>query len=127
MNLAGRIRALRKYKNLSHRKMAKRTGLPKTYFSRVENAYIVPEVENLHKIAAALEIPLYVLLYDENPPPPEQPKYTKQDWASHGKGFLLFRQLKQKVACISEADRELLIYMAGQMASPKRAKKVLPP
>jgi transcriptional regulator with XRE-family HTH domain len=50
-------------------RLEERTGLLHCNISLVENGHTVPSVTTLDKIAAALEMPLYELLYDGHEPP----------------------------------------------------------
>ncbi len=71
MDIGCRLRSLREQKKLSQEEVVKRTGLIRSYISRVENGHTVPSVATMEKMARALEIPLYQLLYDgEKPPAP---------------------------------------------------------
>jgi len=69
MIIGGRLRALREEKQLSQGDIEKRTGLLRCYISRVENGHTVPAIETLEKMARALELPLYQLMYDGDEPP----------------------------------------------------------
>jgi transcriptional regulator with XRE-family HTH domain len=64
MILGKRIRKLREAKNLSQADIEKRTGLLRSYISRVENGHTVPSLETLETLAAAVEVPLYQLFYE---------------------------------------------------------------
>jgi len=64
MIIGERLRELREAKQLSQGDIEKRTGLLRCYISRVENGHTVPAVETLEKMARALELPLYHLMYD---------------------------------------------------------------
>jgi transcriptional regulator with XRE-family HTH domain len=68
-----RLRAIRESKNLSQGDIEQRTGMMRSYTSRVENGHTVPSIETLTKYAQALEIPLYQLFYDGK----EAPKKIK--------------------------------------------------
>jgi transcriptional regulator with XRE-family HTH domain len=59
-----RLRTIRESKKLSQGDIEKRTGLIRSYTSRVENGHTVPSIETLAKYAEALEIPLYQFFYD---------------------------------------------------------------
>src|SRR5882762_8282253 len=69
MIIGERLRALREEKQLSQGDIEKRTGLLRCYISRVENGHTVPAIETLEKMARALELPLYQLMYDGDEPP----------------------------------------------------------
>jgi len=64
MILGTRIRKLREAKNLSQADVEKRTGLTRSYISRVEKGHTVPSLETLERLAAAVEVPLYQLFYE---------------------------------------------------------------
>jgi transcriptional regulator with XRE-family HTH domain len=64
MDIGNRLRYLREEKNLSQGDIEQRTGLLRCYISRVENGHTVPAIETLEKMARALEMPLYVLMYE---------------------------------------------------------------
>ncbi len=98
MDVGYRLRSLREEKKLSQGDIEKRTGLLRCYISRVENGHTVPAVETLEKMARALEMPLYQLMYDGQEPP------------------ILLRNL----AKMSERDRKLLLSFAEKM--PQRRK-----
>src|SRR5258707_6610650 len=69
MDIGHRLTSLREEKKLSQGDIEKRTGLLRCYISRVENGHTVPAVETLEKMARALEMPLYQLMYDGTEPP----------------------------------------------------------
>src|SRR5882762_9640933 len=69
MDIGNRLTSLREQKKLSQGDIEKRTGLLRCYISRVENGHTVPAIETLEKIARALEMPLYQLMYDGTEPP----------------------------------------------------------
>jgi transcriptional regulator with XRE-family HTH domain len=76
MNIGDRLRALREAKNFTQGEVEKRTGVLRTYVSRVENGHAVPSVETLEKFARALEVPTYQLFY-ESEEPPKLPNLSK--------------------------------------------------
>ena len=62
--LGKRLRDLRTLKKLTQSDIEKRTGLKRSYTSRVENDLTTPSIVTLEKYAQALEIPLYRVFYD---------------------------------------------------------------
>ena len=68
-----RLRTFRESKNLSQGDIEQRTGMMRSYTSRVENGHTVPSIETLAKYAQALDIPLYQIFYDGE----EAPKKIK--------------------------------------------------
>jgi transcriptional regulator with XRE-family HTH domain len=124
--LGERLRMIRKEKNLSQADIEERTGLLRSYVSRVENRHTVPSVETLEKIARALEIPLYQLFYEGDQPPRITSWQKDQDtsetsWAQSGEGASLFARLRQLLRHIGEQDRELLMFVALKMARKNRS------
>jgi transcriptional regulator with XRE-family HTH domain len=69
MIIGDRLKELRDGKNLSQGDIENRTGLLRSYISRVENGQTVPTIETLEKLARALEVPLYQLFYEGDEPP----------------------------------------------------------
>ena len=60
--VAGRIRQLRRAKNLSQEDLALRANINPAYFGQVERGLKCPTIDTLYKIAKALEVPLPDLL-----------------------------------------------------------------
>jgi len=63
MDIGSRIRQLREEKGLSQGQIEKITGLPRTYVSRVENSLVLPSLETLERLGAALQVPMHRLFY----------------------------------------------------------------
>lgn len=124
MIIGDRLRELREAKNLSQGDIEKRTGLLRCYISRVENGHTVPAVETLEKMARALELPLFQLMYDGNKPPeaPSAPASNgdrPQVRGLQGKEGRYFRKLTRLLAKMNPDDRKLLLYMTQKMAHGK--------
>ncbi|MGC2230453.1 MAG: helix-turn-helix transcriptional regulator, partial [Candidatus Acidiferrum sp.] len=99
MIIGERLRALREQKQMSQGEIEKRTGLLRCYLSRVENGHTIPAIETLEKLARALDMPLYQLLYDgDEPPRPDVPaSWTasgRSSWGSSGKDLRDMRKLR---------------------------------
>ena len=58
MNLGESIRQIRQAKGLSQGEMQKRTGILRSYLSRVENGHTVPSFATLQRLAAAMDVAL---------------------------------------------------------------------
>ena len=121
INLGDSIRKIRLAKGISQGEMQKRTGILRSYLSRVENGHTVPAVETLEKMARALEVPLYQLFYDGDEPPklPHLPKGKSSNHAifgSQGKDARFLLNFRRLLGKIDEGDRRLLLYMAQKMA-----------
>jgi transcriptional regulator with XRE-family HTH domain len=126
MDIGHRITSLREQKKLSQGDIEKRTGLLRCYISRVENGHTVPAIETLEKIARALEMPLYHLMYDgDEPPAPLSGDGKRSDeWGSAGKDARFLNKLCLSLAKMSEGDRQLLLSFAEKV--PHRRKKSAP-
>jgi len=120
MLIAERLRTLREAKKLSQGEVEERTGLLRCYISRIENGHTVPSIPNLEKIARALEIPLYALLYDGEEPP-EIPKKVLPGaraqtlWGSSGKEERMLSKFRQLMGRLGEEDRRLLVLVAQRI------------
>ena len=120
MLVGERIRAIREEKNLSQGDIEKRTGLLRTYLSRIENGHMVPSVDTLEKFARALEVPLYELFY-EGEELPELPRIPKRataarvafDRSERERRYLL--SLGRLLARVKKRDRRLLMQVARKM------------
>jgi transcriptional regulator with XRE-family HTH domain len=66
MNIGIRIRNLREAKGLSQGDVERRSGLLRSYISRVEGGYTAPSLITLEKFAKALEVEPYQLLFDRD-------------------------------------------------------------
>ena len=125
MVIADRLRAMREEKHLSQGDIEKRTGLLRSYLSRVENGHTVPAIETLEKLARAMEVPIYQLFFDGEEPPkvPNLPKCQTADdiaWGSRGKDARVLGRFRILLGRIKEPDRGLLLHMARKMARPTR-------
>jgi transcriptional regulator with XRE-family HTH domain len=124
MLIGARLRQLREQKQMSQGDIEERTRLLRSYISRVENGHIVPSLETLERFARALDVPLYQLFFspEEAPPTPRlTPRQTLNemmaDAAAKGidAGFLL--KLRNVLASLSEADRDVILSLAKRLAT----------
>jgi len=105
MLIGDRLRAIREAKKLSQDDIEERSGLKRSYISRVENGHTVPSVETLEKLARALEVPLYQLFYEGEEPPklPKLPKRVTAEeivWGSTGKDARMLDKFRKLLARI---------------------------
>jgi transcriptional regulator with XRE-family HTH domain len=120
MDLGERIRAVREEKKLSQGDIEHATGLLRCYISRVENGHTVPSIETLEKIARALDMKVYQLLYDGDNPP-NRPELGKEDWGSgRGKEARLLNKFQRILRRVSESDKDLLLFTAEKMIAAKK-------
>ena len=59
MDIGLRIRQLRERKGLSQRDIERKTGMMACYVSFIENGYKIPSLPTIHKLAVAMDVPLY--------------------------------------------------------------------
>lgn len=126
MILGERLRSVREQKELSQGDIEKRSGLLRCYISRVENGHTVPAVETLEKLARALEVPMYELLYEgEEPPKPQMTggKEGQKLWGASGKDSRYLRKLQQCLSRMTDEDRNLLLFTVAKMSKSKRREK----
>jgi transcriptional regulator with XRE-family HTH domain len=125
MLVGERLRELREQKQFSQGEIEKRTGLLRSYISRVECGHTVPAVETLEKFARALEVPTYQLFYDGEEPP-KLPNLAKRksangkEWGDTGKDARSLHKFRRFLGQMRENDRKLLMHMAQKMAKSKR-------
>jgi transcriptional regulator with XRE-family HTH domain len=117
MVVGEKLKALRESKKFSQGEIQKRTGLLRSYVSRVENGHTVPSVDTLERWARALEIPIYQLFY-EGDEPAKVPALLKWKTPESSKDSDAVNQFRHLLSRMDESDRKLLIHMA---AKPARA------
>lgn len=124
MSLGERLRLLREAKHLSQGEVQKRTGLLRSYISRLENGHSVPTLQTLEKLARAMEIPLYQLFPDSEEQPeklifPDRKGSNRAARKSSAKDRRLFGRFGELLGRIDNGDRQLLLLMAEKMARPR--------
>lgn len=119
MLIGDRLRELRETKKLSQGDIERRTGLLRCYISRVENGHTVPAIETLEKMARALELPLYALVYDGDKPPQARIEKETNEWGSTGKDARYLRKLCVLLSKMKETDRQLLLGLVQNMTKGK--------
>jgi len=130
MVIGERLREIREEKKLSQGDIESRSGLLRCYISRVENGHTIPALETLEKLARAMELPLYQLLYDGEEPPKQAIPGTVGPsgevlWGGTGKDARFLRKLLQAMARMKEREKKLLLFAIEKMAKkPKRVQKV---
>ncbi|SRR5579883_2249674 len=67
MNLGESIRQIRQAKGLSQGEMQKRTGILRSYLSRVENGHTVPSFATLQRLASAMDVTLADFFPQDHP------------------------------------------------------------
>jgi transcriptional regulator with XRE-family HTH domain len=121
MLIGQRIRSLREHKGLSQGDIENVSGMLRCYISRVEHGHTVPSVETLQRFAAALDVPLYQLFYEEGDltTPNLSPRKSLQEVSEeeHGPESQFFSKLKWLTTRMVEADRAFLLDFAKKLAT----------
>src|SRR5216684_2778606 len=123
MDIGNRLRSVREEKNLSQGDIEQRTGLLRCYISRVENGHTVPAVETLEKMARALELPLYQLMFDGDKPPALPLKgdgKRSAEWGSAGKDARFLNKLCLSLAKMGDRTRGLLQGLVKKLPQKKK-------
>jgi len=123
MLIGQKLREIREAKKMSQVEIAEATGLVQPYVSRVENGHTIPGVETLEKWASALRVPLYQILYDGDEPPKPlklSGNHRSELWGNSGRQMHDLKRLRQYLSKMNEQERELLMSLAGRMATRMR-------
>lgn len=110
MDIAKRLRELRESKGLSQGDIERRSGLLRSYISRVEGGYTAPSLSTLEKFAKALGVEPYQLLF-EGQGRPTSPKLPEQTEISGPA-----KRLVKLFESMSSPNRTLLLTMAAKLA-----------
>jgi transcriptional regulator with XRE-family HTH domain len=121
MIVGERLRQIREQKNLSQGDLERKTGLIRSYISRVENGHTVPSLGTLEKLARALDIPLYRFFHDEQESPKEPllAKSTEdiiEGWGASGPAARIWRRFRTLISRMEESDRSVLLLLAQKLA-----------
>ena len=124
MLIGTRLRQLREQRQLSHGDIEERTGLLRSYVSRVENSHIVPSLETVERFAGVLDVPLYQLFFagGEAPPTPSlTPRETleelKADNYEEGPDAQFLLKLRSLLTRLTEPDRDAILSLAKRLAA----------
>jgi transcriptional regulator with XRE-family HTH domain len=120
-NIGARISAERKAKQLSQADLERRCGLARCRISWLEHGRAVPTIETLERIADALEVPAYRLLYDGDDPAqsanlPDKLPINGDTRRSRRNGARLVREVRKQMSRMREEDQYLLLFIARKMA-----------
>jgi len=100
---------LRESKGLSQGDIERRSGLLRSYISRVEGGYTAPSLTTLEKFAKALEVETYQLLF-QGEGRPTAPKVSDQAGLSKP-----LKRLVKLFESMSSNNRKLLLTMAARL------------
>lgn len=126
MIVSEKLRAIRTKKNLTQGDIQKRTGLLRCYISRLENGHTVPSLSTIEKLARALEVPTYEIVYDgDDLPPATKWRMPKSDagWGSSGPDALMFGKFRLLLSRLNKKDTNTLLSTASEMARKAQRKK----
>ena len=109
MDIGKRLRELREAKGLSQGDIERRSGLLRSYISRVEGGYTAPSLVTLEKFSKALEVEPYQLLFQSEGKPsavkvPEQAGLSKP-----------LKKLVKFYEGMSSPNRKLLLTVASKL------------
>ena len=119
MLIGFRLRQLREERNLSQSDIELRTGLLRTYISRIENGHISPSLETLEKLSTALGLKLYQVLCEPDVPSGD----LEQIVGSGGKWERSYlSKLRKLLWEMSDRDRQLFLYMASGLVQNRKRR-----
>ena len=121
MEIGERLKALREQKDMSQGDVEKRTGLLRCYISRVENGHTVPAIETIEKLARAMEVPIYVLFYEAEPPASQLLKPDATGWGSSRRDARTLHRFRKLMGRMNKGNQSLLFHLAQKMAQKKTA------
>ncbi len=110
MNIGKHLRTLRETRGLSQGDIERRSGLLRSYISRVEGGYTAPSLVTLEKFAKALGVDSYQLLFPNNgrprsAQPPNQGTRSKS-----------LKKLLKLYESMPSSNRRLLLAVAFKLA-----------
>ncbi len=124
MIVADRLRNIREMMKLSQGEVAKRSGLYRSYVSRVENGHTVPTIATLERMARAFEIPLYQLFYEGEKrlerSVVRRGATRKTEKGQSGKEMRFLRELQRCLGKMTERDRHILLRFAATVSGLRR-------
>jgi transcriptional regulator with XRE-family HTH domain len=121
MEIGERLKALREQRDMSQGDVEKRTGLLRCYISRVENGHTVPAIETIEKLARAMEVPMYALFYEAEPPASHSPQSSATGWGSSRRDARTLHRFRKLMSRMNVGNQELLLHMAQKMVQRKAA------
>ena len=115
MDLGVSIKKIRQAKGLSQGEMQKRTGILRSYLSRVENGHTVPSLATLQRLASAMGVTLADFFATEGDGQPGLSTPVLADTASE---YLV--ELKNYIPQLSPQQRQELLEMVKEMTQGAR-------
>ncbi len=113
-SIGRRLRIVRIEKGMSQGDIEKRTGLLRSYLSRVENGHTIPSVGTLRKISAALGVSTAELLDS-----PENDSRATERFLGDKRQARFWNLMRKYVPAVAERDRRILLGLARRMAKKR--------
>lgn len=125
MILSQRLRFIREQKNLTQGDIENRTGLKRSYVSRLEHGRTVPSLATLEKFARALEVPMYHFFYEGAQPPdrksfPSAIQMGNDNVATNGDSADFIHRMGPLLRRINEHDRKVLLHFVSSLVRRNR-------
>ena len=109
MDIGKRLRALRESKSFSQGDIERRSGLLRSYISRVEGGYTAPSLSTLEKFAQALGVEPYQILFSGG----GRPRVAKLP--EHVGASKAVKRLVKLFDGMPSANRKLLLTLASKL------------
>jgi transcriptional regulator with XRE-family HTH domain len=110
------LKAVRVGKKMSQGDIEQKTGMIRSYISRVENGHTIPSPSTLEKFARALDVPLWQIIRGTSEGSIPGPIVKQQkDAASTGAGNDI-RRVEQAMLRLSAKSRKMLVGLAVRIA-----------
>jgi transcriptional regulator with XRE-family HTH domain len=110
MQIGKRLRSLRIGHGLSQGDIERRSGLLRSYISRVEGGYTSPTLQTLEKFAEAMGIEAYQILFNDPGRPSKPARSSPPSLPESAKKLMKFYE------SMSSKDRKLLVTLASKLA-----------
>jgi transcriptional regulator with XRE-family HTH domain len=124
MLIGTRLRQLRKQQKMSQGDIEERTGLLRSYISRVENGHTAPSLETLERFAGVLGVPLYQLFISGEEAPSSRSRrhriVSKELTGDDGEketDARFLRKLSKLLSRAPESDRDVFLSLAERLTT----------
>ncbi len=118
MNLGEAIKNIRQAKGLSQGEMQKRTGILRSYLSRVENGHTIPSLATLQRLASAMGVTLADFFSPDGKPSAESLAVAAAQANDPASQHLA--ELKTLLPQLTTQQRDQLLDMVKDMAAALR-------
>jgi len=125
MQMGVRVRELRESKGVSQGEIGRRTGLIRSYLSRIENGHTLPSVAILERIAEALGMRLYEFFSFNEEGVAAPTPMVRANLEGLDEDGVYYSRLRWFASRIPEEDRSIFLALARALAA--RAEVATPP